>query len=108
MIVTETFMDEIAIELGIDPTEVREKNLYDEDDRTFFSQKLENCTLKRCWAECKTQSKFVEQKKQVEEWNASNKWRKRGIAMIPSKFGIAFSGPHMNKGGALIQVRVYN
>jgi len=30
--------------------------------------------------------------------------KKRGISMIPTKFGIAFTGPHLNQGGALVQI----
>ena len=39
----------------------------------------------------------------VEEFNRSNRWRKRGIAMIPQKYGIAFTEPRgsLNASSAL-------
>ena len=40
----------------------------------------------------------------VAKFNSENKWKKRGIAMIPTKFGIAFTAPHLNQAGALVQV----
>jgi xanthine dehydrogenase/oxidase len=33
-----------------------------------------------------------------------NKYRKRGIAIIPTKFGIAFSVRFLNQAGALVHV----
>ena len=58
LLVTENFMDEIACELDMDQIDVREKNLYVSGNRTFYTQKLEHCTLLRCWQECKEQSQF--------------------------------------------------
>ncbi len=104
LLVVENFMDEIACELNMDPTELREKNLYSSGDRTYFSQVLDHCTIKRCWEECKKQSDLQALKDQVQKFNAENRWKKRGVAMIPVKFGIAFTGAHMNQGGALVQV----
>ena len=104
LLVVENFMDELACDLEMDPAELREKNLYQEGDTAYFSQTLNHCTLKRCWEECRAQSNYEEQCKRVVEFNEKNKWKKRGISMIPTKFGIAFSGPHMNQAGALVQV----
>lgn len=38
------------------------------------------------------------------EFNAKNKWTKRGVALIPTKFGIAFTAKYMNQGGALVHL----
>ena len=62
LLVTENIMDEIACELNMDPIELREKNLYKTGDRCFYTQKLEHCTLLRCWQECKEQSQFYAQR----------------------------------------------
>ena len=50
-------------------------------------------------------SDFEVQKNQVANWNAKNKWKKRGITMIPTKYGISFTGLSKNQGGALVHVR---
>ncbi len=47
MLVAETYMEHVAEALGMDPLEVREKNLYQEGQKTHFNMTLENCTLKR-------------------------------------------------------------
>ena len=44
----------------------------------------------------------------VEEFNRANRWRKRGIAMIPQKYGIAFTEPRgsLNASSALVNVNM--
>jgi xanthine dehydrogenase/oxidase len=35
--------------------------------------------------------RFESSREAVAAWNLANRWRKRGIAMLPVKFGIAFT-----------------
>ena len=42
----------------------------------------------------------------IKEFNLQNRWRKRGMAMIPTKFGISFTAKFMNQGGALVHMYV--
>ena len=104
LMMAETWMDEIAVTLKKDPLTIRELNMYKEGDVTHFNQPLINCTLERCWSECKKQSEFAKQEEEIEKFNEQNRWKKRGIAMIPVKFGIAFTAPHLNQSGALVQI----
>ena len=100
----ENFMDDLACKLDMDVTKLREINLYNDGDRTYYTQKLENCTIRKCWEECKIMSDYENQKKEVEEWNSKNKWKKRGIIMLPTKYGISFTSTMKNQGGALVHV----
>lgn len=52
----------------------------------------------------KTRSNYFEQKADVEKFNSENRWKKRGISIIPTKFGISFTAKHLNQAGALVQV----
>ena len=38
------------------------------------------------------------------DFNSKNKWIKRGVALMPTKFGIAFTAKYMNQGGALVHL----
>lgn len=58
----------------------------------------------RCWYECKEQAEFTKRQQEIEEFNRQHRWRKRGIAMVPTKFGIAFTALFLNQAGALIHV----
>ena len=40
----------------------------------------------------------------VAKFNEENKWKKRGLALVPTMFGIAFGLKFMNQGGALVHV----
>lgn len=81
-----------------------EKNFYKDNHVTHYNQLITYCTLERCWYECKELSKFTKRRKEVAEFNKQNQWRKRGIAMVPVKFGIAFTVLFLNQAGALIHV----
>ena len=100
----ENFMDDLACKLDMDVTKLREINLYNDGDRTYYTQKLENCTIRKCWEECKIMSDYENQKREVEDWNSKNKWKKRGIIMLPTKYGISFTSTMKNQGGALVHV----
>ena len=41
--------------------------------------------------------RFLERQKEIEKINSCNRWKKRGISMLPVKFGIAFTALHMNQ-----------
>jgi xanthine dehydrogenase/oxidase len=52
---------------------------------------LRRCNARRCWVECQKLAGGIEQRRlTVDEWNARSRDRKRGIHMVPTKFGIAF------------------
>lgn len=62
-----------------------------------YGQKLEHCTLAQLWNELKLSCDFVKAREEVDQFNDHNRWRKRGIAMVPTKFGISFTTKLMNQ-----------
>lgn len=104
MMIAECWMSKLARKCGLPPEEVRNLNLYNEGDLTHFNQKLEGFTLRRCWDECLSSSSYHARKKLIEEFNKQNRWKKRGICIIPTKFGISFTIPFLNQAGALVHV----
>nr|XP_033794956.1 xanthine dehydrogenase/oxidase [Geotrypetes seraphini] len=104
MLIAESWMSDIAVTCGLPAEEVRKLNLYEEGDLTHFNQRLEGFTLQRCWEECLMSSKFHQRKKEIEEFNRQQRWKKRGIAIIPTKFGISFTLTLLNQAGALVHV----
>uniref|UniRef100_A0A6J0V358 Xanthine dehydrogenase/oxidase n=1 Tax=Pogona vitticeps TaxID=103695 RepID=A0A6J0V358_9SAUR len=104
MMVTECWMSDVASTCGLPAEEVRKLNLYNEGDRTHFNQKLEGVTLRRCWDECLKTSDYHSRRKLIDEFNRQNRWKKRGMDIIPTKFGISFTIPFLNQAGALVHV----
>lgn len=47
---------------------------------------------------------YDERQKAITEFNKQHRWRKRGMTLIPTKFGIAFTALFLNQAGALIHV----
>lgn len=104
LLICESAMDHVARHLGLAPHAVRQANLYRSGQMTHFGQRLDNCTIRRIVASCLTLSDHDRRRERVAAFNKANRWRKRGIAMIPTKFGIAFTAKFMNQGGALVHV----
>ncbi|XP_022094633.1 xanthine dehydrogenase/oxidase-like [Acanthaster planci] len=100
----ESILHTISIEYGLSPIQIREMNFYKEGDRTYFGQELKNWNLDRCWSECIRKSDFHRRKQDVDEFNRKSRWKKRGIAMTPAKYGIAYTHVPMNQAGALVHV----
>jgi xanthine dehydrogenase small subunit len=69
-----------------------------------YMEGLKYCKLRELWDSLKTESDFEERQADIQKFNAENKWRKRGISMIPLKYGISYSGPRgtLDQGGAYV------
>ncbi|XP_061745952.1 xanthine dehydrogenase/oxidase isoform X2 [Nerophis ophidion] len=104
MLVTESWITDVAQRLGVPTDKVRRLNLYREGDSTPYNQVLEQITLDRCWDECLSRSGFQERRAAVELYNKQNRWTKRGLAIVPTKFGISFTAQFLNQAGALVHI----
>ncbi|PNF38422.1 Xanthine dehydrogenase, partial [Cryptotermes secundus] len=100
----ENMIREIASYLNKDPLEISSINLYKEGDKTHYNQPLEYCTLQRCWDKCLKTADYFNRKKQVEEFNRQNRWKKRGMSVVPTKFGISYTLLMLNQAGALVLI----
>jgi xanthine dehydrogenase/oxidase len=102
--ILENAIDEAAISLGMRPEDLREKNLYDRGDVTPFGQALSYCYMKQVWAYAKKVSDFENKCQAVEKFNNENKWRKRGISMIPVKYGSGYNLLLLEQSSAIVSV----
>ncbi|XP_013387039.1 xanthine dehydrogenase/oxidase [Lingula anatina] len=105
VLVMENIIEDIAVQLKIPPRMVREVNMYKENDLTPNGNRLVNCNIGRCWTEVIKQSGFHTSKKEVEAFNSKNRWKKRGIALVPAKYPITnYPNRHLQNGAALVHV----
>ncbi|CAF1623452.1 unnamed protein product [Rotaria magnacalcarata] len=100
----ETIVDHIATYLKLDPVAIRRLNMYKEGDITHFGQPLERWHIPRLMDELTKSSDYVQRQKSIEDFNKLHTYRKRGICMMPTKFGIAFTAKFLNQAGALVLV----
>jgi len=106
MVTIEKVMDAIAHERGLDPLDVRKANFYRPGgDRTPFGQQVEDPeTLRGIVEELEISTDYRARRREIADFNAKNKYLKRGIALTPVKFGISFTLIHLNQAGALVHV----
>lgn len=79
-------------------SKVRNINMYrDELCYTHHKQPFDPTSMIRCWDECLQRASYEERLQAVQAFNSSNRWKKRGIAAVPMKFGIGFSKGFYNQ-----------
>ncbi|KAK0513712.1 hypothetical protein JMJ35_003434 [Cladonia borealis] len=104
MFIAETYMEEIADRLAIPVDKLREINMYESNDRTHFKQALKDWHVPLMYQQVLQGSDYAERRKAVDDYNAEHKWKKRGLAIIPTKFGISFTALFLNQAGALVHL----
>ena len=104
MMITEMMISEISEKLGLDPNDIRQKNFYKENDLTHFNMPIEDWFIPEMWNTLMENSLYKSRREEVDLFNANNKWKKRGLAIVPSKFGLSFTTRFLNKAGALVHI----
>jgi xanthine dehydrogenase large subunit len=106
VILIEAILGDIARSLGLDPLDVRKRNLYGVDERntTHYQMKVEDNILHPIIAKLEEHSRYRERRAAIARWNAASPVIKRGIAITPVKFGISFTATFFNQAGALVHV----
>jgi len=106
MLAIERVIDAIAWQLGLDPLDVRNANLYGPGrDLTPYGQTVEDCDVALLVIEqLERSSDYRARRKEIAAFNARSPILKRGIALTPVKFGISFTLTHLNQAGALVHV----
>lgn len=102
----ERMIEEIAYALGKDPLEIRKANFYGNDSNnvTPYHQTVTDSITARIVNELETSSDYQARRTEILAFNAKSKIIKRGIALVPVKFGISFTATWYNQAGALIHV----
>lgn len=115
MLVAEHYIEAIAVKLNLDVDYVRKVgracslaacllapcrtsltlldatqiNLYQEGQRTHYHQPVLDWHVPRLLEECRTNSEYDRRRAEVDKFNKEHRWRKRGIALLPTKFGVS-------------------
>lgn len=103
-IITENAIDDAAHAVGMTPEDVREKNLYRQGEVTPYGQVLTYCYVREVWDHLKRVCGHQKTRERVEKFNAENRWRKRGMAMIPVKYGSGYNLAMLEQAAAHVAV----
>ncbi len=108
----ETVIEEIALKTGLDALDVRKVNLYQDPSvsgdagsmTTQYNQVIEDFIADQVIDQCEAESAYRQRKLDVASFNKNSKHRKKGVALVPLKFGISFTATMLNQGGALLNI----
>lgn len=106
MMLIECVIDDIARYLDKDPIDVRKVNYYGRTSRnvTPYGMVVEDNIIEEVVGELESNAQYHERRREIAAFNASSPVLKRGLALVPVKFGISFTATHLNQAGALIHV----
>lgn len=105
MLAIERVCDHVAARLGLDPLEVRQRNLYGPGrDMTPYGMTIEDNIAPQIIARLRETSRYDARREAIAAFNAASPVLKKGIALTPVKFGISFTTTHLNQAGALVHV----
>ena len=106
VIAIERILGDIARHLGLDPLQVRLRNLYGigERDQTHYDMKVEDNILEPLMTALARSADYERRRAAIEAFNARSPVIKKGIALTPVKFGISFTATLFNQAGALVHV----
>ncbi|XP_065844843.1 xanthine dehydrogenase/oxidase-like [Oscarella lobularis] len=88
----ESIMEHVAKTLGKTPEEVRVINLYQKGQITPYGQPLPYCSISSLWTQLITSSDFQTRSVAIQTFNKENRWKKKGLSVVPLKFGVILSG----------------
>jgi xanthine dehydrogenase large subunit len=103
---TETLLSGIARRLGLDPLDVRRRNLYGPAPHnvTHYGAMLNDFVLPELMDELEERSDYRRRRLEVQAFNRKSDLLKKGLAFTPVKFGISFTAVAMNQAGALVHL----
>ncbi|KAG0652560.1 Purine hydroxylase I [Hyphodiscus hymeniophilus] len=102
--IAESYMEEIADRLDIPVERLREINFYKPNEETHFNQSLKDWHVPIMYQQVQEETSYSERREAVKKFNATHKWKKRGLAITPTKFGISFTALFLNQAGALVHI----
>lgn len=104
MFIAESYMEEIADHLEMPVEKLREVNFYKPREITHFNQELKDWFVPLMYNQVLQEADYAPRRKAIDDFNAKSKWKKRGLAIVPTKFGISFTALFLNQAGALVHI----
>jgi len=104
--IIESIITQIAGTLGKDPAAARWQNYYGikKNNTTPCNMLVENNILRAAHRQILEKSGYNALRKQINVFNKKHVSVKRGLALVPGKFGISFNESFFNQAGALVNI----
>ncbi|XP_012937306.2 xanthine dehydrogenase [Aplysia californica] len=92
----ECMIDHVATYLKKDHLEVRKVNLFQDGQSTLAGMVIENSLISQMVSQMETDASYATRKLAVENFNKANRWKKRGLQMMPCRYGYQWSYMRFN------------
>jgi xanthine dehydrogenase large subunit len=108
-IAIEMLLDSVARRCGLDALAVRQASFYGSTEAggrnvTPYGQPVEDNIAPELTAQLVATSGYARRRAAIAAFNATSPVLKKGLALVPLKFGISFNVTHLNQAGALVHV----
>nr|XP_002120933.2 xanthine dehydrogenase/oxidase-like [Ciona intestinalis] len=87
----EVMVEHIADQLNIDPIQVKQVNLYKQGQHNLYNEQLLFCNIRDIYNNLLSEYNIAERQAAIVTYNQNNKWKKRGLAVTPIKWGVSWS-----------------
>jgi xanthine dehydrogenase/oxidase len=100
MSIQEHVLDHLALTCNVSSDELRRTNMYKDGDHLPFGMIVGKETSGKwnvpiMWDRLYSELDVPLRRSNIDDYNSTNKWTKRGLAFIPTKFGIAYTSKFM-------------
>jgi xanthine dehydrogenase large subunit len=108
MMAIENIIDNISRNLKKDPSTIRKNNFYQKNSKniTHYGMKINDNVINEIFNKLEKKSNYKKRYLQIKKFNKKNKYKKKGIAITPLKFGVSFTTIHLNQAGALVHIYI--
>jgi xanthine dehydrogenase large subunit len=106
IIATEAIIDIAARQLGMEPNQLRRVNYYGPQtgETTPYDQPVDDNRILDVVERVLKNAEWDKRRAEIDQFNAENRILKKGLAMMPVKFGISFNLTALNQAGSLVHV----
>lgn len=104
MAIVETAIEHLSSISGIPSHQLRASNLYNLGDATHFGQVIDEWNVPSALEQVMITGEVERRQAEIEKFNCENKWIKRGLSVMPTKYGMNYTAKFMNQGGALVNI----
>ncbi len=106
MLAVETVIEHVARSLGLGIDDVRRRNYYGGAGRdvTPYGQTVEDNVIVEIVDRLEREVGIERRREEIRAFNRASPLVKKGLALMPVKFGISFNLPTLNQAGALVHV----
>ena len=88
----------------MDQAKIRWQNMYKENEACLTNAILRDWYLPEMFTETIQQVDIDSKRAEIERFNAENVWKKRGMSIMPTKYGLGYHLRCLNQGAALCHI----